>query len=107
MHMVVLRRAIYEQEPSIAARLAEGFESAKELAVKAYEEGLSSLPWVNLDLEYAQTILGKDVYPYGIKKNLPTLEAATLYSHEQGLTGRRFAVSELFVPETLDSFKRD
>jgi 4,5-dihydroxyphthalate decarboxylase len=107
MHMVVLRRAIYEQEPSIAVRLAEGFGSAKELAFEAYEEGLSSLPWVNLDLEYAQTILGKDVYPYGIEKNLPTLEAATLYSHEQGLTGRRFAVSELFAPETLDSFKRD
>ncbi len=107
MHMVVIRRAIYEEEPSIAARLAEGFACAKEMAFEAYEEGLSSLPWVNLDLEYARRILGKDIYPYGIRKNLPTLEAATLYSHEQGLTRRRFAISELFAEETLDLFNRD
>jgi 4,5-dihydroxyphthalate decarboxylase len=107
MHMVVIRRALYEQEPSIAARLAQGFEAAKQLAFEAYEEGLSSLPWVNLDLEYAQQILGKDVYPYGIERNRSTLEAATLYSHEQGLTKKRFALNEIFAPETLDLFAND
>jgi 4,5-dihydroxyphthalate decarboxylase len=104
MHMVVIRRAIYEQEPAIAVRLAQGFQTAKQLAFEAYEEGLSSLPWVNLDLEYARQILGEDVYPYGVEKNLPTLEAAALYSHEQGLTQRRFEVSELFAKETPDLF---
>ena len=104
MHMIVLRRALWDEEPSIARRLTEGFEAAKKLAFEGYEEGLSSLPWANLDLEYAQQILGDDVYPYGVKKNLPTLEAATLYSHEQGLTKRKFAVSELFAKETLDLF---
>jgi 4,5-dihydroxyphthalate decarboxylase len=104
MHMIVIRRAIYEQEPAVAVRLAQGFEAAKHLAFEAYEEGLSSLPWVNLDLEYARQILGRDFYPYGVKKNLPTLEAATLYSWEQGLTKRRFDVDELFAKETLDLF---
>jgi 4,5-dihydroxyphthalate decarboxylase len=104
MHMIVLRRALWDEEPSIARRLTEGFEAAKKLAFEGYEEGLSSLPWANLDLEYARQILGDDVYPYGVKKNLPTLEAATLYSHEQGLTKRKFAVSELFAKETLDLF---
>jgi 4,5-dihydroxyphthalate decarboxylase len=107
MHMVVLRRALYEKDPSLAMRLARGFQAAKELAFEAYEEGLSSLPWVNLDLEYARQVLGQDVYPYGVKKNLPTLEAATLYSNEQGLTGRKFAVEELFAPETLEQFAAD
>jgi len=102
MHMVVLRRAIYEQDPSVATRLVEGFEAAKRAAFEAYEEGLSSLPWINLDLEFARQVLGKDVYPYGVRKNLPTLEAAALYSHEQGLTRRRFAVNELFAPETFE-----
>jgi 4,5-dihydroxyphthalate decarboxylase len=104
MHLVVVQRALYEQDPSIAVRLAQGFQTAKEMAFEAYEEGLSSLPWLNLDLEYARQILGEDVYPYGVKNNLPTLEAAALYSQEQGLTTRRFAVSELFAPETLDLF---
>jgi 4,5-dihydroxyphthalate decarboxylase len=102
MHMVVIRRAVYEQDPSIAARLCRGFEAAKQLAFEAYEEGLPALPWVNLDLEYARQIIGRDVYPYGVQNNLPTLESAALYSHEQGLTSREFTVEELFAPECLD-----
>jgi 4,5-dihydroxyphthalate decarboxylase len=102
MHLVVIRRAIYEQDPTLAVRLAQGFEEAKRHAFDAYEEGLTSLPWVHLDLEYARDVIGADVYPYGVKKNFPTLDAATRYSHEQGLTRRRFAVEELFAAETLD-----
>jgi 4,5-dihydroxyphthalate decarboxylase len=52
-------------------------------------------------LEYARQVLGQDVYPYGVKSNAATLEAAALYSYEQGLTQKKFAVSELFAPETL------
>ena len=101
MHMVVIRRAIHDQDPSLAVRLTQGFESAKEIAFEAYEEGLSALPWTNLDLEFARQVLGPDAYPYGVKKNQPTLEAASLFSHEQGLTPRRFAVDELFAEQTL------
>ena len=107
MHMVVIRRAIYEQDPSLAVRLTQGFQSAKKLAFEDYDEGLSSLPWVNLDLEYARAVLGQDVYPDGVKSNLPTLEAAALYSYEQGLTKTKFAVDELFAKETLDLFAGD
>jgi hypothetical protein len=39
-----------------------------------------------------------------VRDNLPTLEAATLYSHEQHLSERRLTVEELFAPETLDAF---
>ena len=104
MHMIVIRRAIYQQDPSLAARLTEAFDTAKHLSFEAYAEGLSCLPWVHLDLEYAQEIFGSDFYPYGVRKNLPTLEAATLYSNEQGLTKRKFEVDELFARETLELF---
>ena len=100
MHMTVMRKAIYEQDPSLAVRLSQGFQAAKELAFEDYQEGLASLPWVNLDLEYARQVLGADVFPYGIKANAATLEAATLFSNEQGLTKRKFAVEELFAPQT-------
>jgi 4,5-dihydroxyphthalate decarboxylase len=104
MHMVVIRRAIYEQDPSLAARLTQGFEGAKKLAFEGYEEDLTALPWTNLNLEYARQVLGPDVYPYGVKNNSATLEAATLYSHEQGLTQTKFAVNDLFAPETVELF---
>jgi len=101
MHMIVIRRTVYEQNPSLAARLTEGFEAAKRFAFQTYEEGLSALPWTSLDLEYARGVMGRDLWPYGVKNNLPTLEAATLYSREQGLTQRKFAPEELFAEETL------
>jgi 4,5-dihydroxyphthalate decarboxylase len=101
MHMVVMRRAIYEQDPPLAARLVAGFEAAKKIAFEGYEEDLTALPWTQLNLEYARQVLGHDVYPYGIKNNAATLEAAALYSHEQGLTKKKFAVEELFAQETL------
>jgi 4,5-dihydroxyphthalate decarboxylase len=101
MHLVVIRRPVYQRDPALAIRLTQAFAAAKRIAFEAYDEGLSTLPWVSLDLEYARGVLGEDICPYGVKNNLPTLEAATLYSHEQGLTPRRFAVEELFAPETL------
>jgi 4,5-dihydroxyphthalate decarboxylase len=104
MHLMVIRRALYEQDKDLARRLSEAFDAAKKIALDGYEEGLSSLPWANLDLEYARQIIGDDVYPYGVKNNLATLEAATLYSYEQGLTRRRFEVAELFAQETLGLF---
>lgn len=104
MHTIVMRRAIYQRDPMLALRLAQAFETAKRQALERYEEGLSSLPWANLDLDYAREILGHDIYPYGVAKNGKTLAAATLYSHEQGLTPRRLAIEELFAPETIDLF---
>jgi 4,5-dihydroxyphthalate decarboxylase len=102
--MTVMRRAIYEQDPSLAVRLSQGFQASKQLAFEDYDEGLASLPWIHLELEFARQVLGKDIAPYGIKNNAATLEAATLYSQEQGLTRRKFAVEELFAKETLELF---
>jgi 4,5-dihydroxyphthalate decarboxylase len=104
MHLVVLRRALYEKNPSIAIALARAFQRAKQKAYERLEEGLLPMPWMNLDLEHAQQAMGTDICPYGVKLNLPTLEAATMYSYEQGLTERKLPVSELFAPETLDLF---
>ena len=104
MHLVVIRRALYEKNPLIATALTRAFQQAKQQAYEKLEKDLLPVPWMNLDLEYAERAMGPDLYPYGINKNLPTLEAATLYSYEQGLTERKFTVSELFAPETLELF---
>jgi 4,5-dihydroxyphthalate decarboxylase len=104
MHLVVIRRTVYEQHPSIAAALALAFQKAKQKAYDRLAERLSPMPWANLDLEYARQVFGEDICAYGVKPNLPTLQAATQYSYEQGLTERKLEVKELFAPETLDLF---
>jgi 4,5-dihydroxyphthalate decarboxylase len=104
MHTVVMRRAVYEKQPFLAVELANAFQAAKDQSYERLEEKGFALPWLNLDLEFARQVMGRDIYAYGVKASLPTLEAATLYSHEQGLTKRRLEVSELFAPETMDLF---
>ena len=106
MHLVVVRRRLYEKNPSIARALTKAFHEAKQQAYERLEEGLFPVPWMNLDLEYARQSVGVDTYPYGVKMNLPTLEAATGYSYEQGLTDRKLSVSELFAPETIDPLSK-
>jgi 4,5-dihydroxyphthalate decarboxylase len=105
MHTIVMRRAIYEKQPALAVELTRAFQAAKEQAYARLEENTFPLPWLNLDLEFARGIMGRDIYAYGVKASLPTLDAATLYSYEQGLTRRRLAISELFAPETMDLFE--
>jgi 4,5-dihydroxyphthalate decarboxylase len=107
MHVVVIRRAVYDRYPQLATALCKAFEAAKQHSLERLKESLYPLPWLNLDLEYARHTMGDDFYSYGVKKNLPTLEAATLYSYEQGLTERRFEVSELFASETVELFNDD
>lgn len=107
MHLVVIRRELYEKKPAIAATLTRAFQTAKEQAYDRLKGDLLPVPWMKIDLEYAEQVLGTDLYPYGIKRNIPSLEAATLYAYEQGLTEKKLSVNELFAPETLDLFIDD
>jgi 4,5-dihydroxyphthalate decarboxylase len=102
MHTVVMRRSVYEKQPWLARSLAEAFQAAKKQSYERLQGDALALPWLNLDLEFAKGVMGQDIYAYGVQASLPTLEAATLYAHEQGLTKRKLEVRELFAPETLE-----
>jgi hypothetical protein len=39
--------------------------------------------------------------PYGVEKNMASLEALLKYNYKQGLTPRRIQVDELFAPSTM------
>ena len=59
------------------------------------------LPWLIAEYESAVSLFGEDFWPYGVEANRVTLEAATRYSYEQGLSSRKLSVEELFAPNTL------
>jgi len=106
MHVIALKREIYERNRWIAKALLDAFEDAK---VRAYQRlrdvsGMYSLPWLSLDREESQSVFGDDPFPYGVEANMATLEAATQYSYEQGLSARKVSVEEMFASETIDVF---
>lgn len=108
MHVVVLRREVYERDRWIAMNLFKAFEEAKRASqARITEIGLSHvpMPWLAQHARRWREIAGGDSWPYGIEGNRPTLEAFLQYAHEQGVAMRRLRVEELFAPETLERAK--
>ncbi len=108
MHVVVLRRDVYQAHPWVAQSLYKAFLAAKRIT---YEDMRitaalkTSIPWQTAAIEQTVALMGEDWWPYGFDANKHVLETFLRYHHEQGLSQRRLEPKELFAPETLESFK--
>jgi 4,5-dihydroxyphthalate decarboxylase len=96
-HTVVIRRSLVDRHPWLPTNLFGGFLQAKKVA----EARLKALARHYIQVG-ALVDLGPDPTPYGVAANRLALETALEYSYEQGLTGRRIALEELFDAGTLD-----
>jgi 4,5-dihydroxyphthalate decarboxylase len=106
MHLVVLRRDVYEQDRTLARRLYEAFVEAKARACDLLGRSTfltSSLPFQVAHVEETRALFGDDPFPYGLERNRHTLAAIARYVHEQGVASRAVAIDELFAPELLDT----
>lgn len=109
MHLVVLRRDVYEADPWIAGSLFAAFVAAKAAAVRRlhFTGTLAAmLPWLVVELEATDALLGRDYWSYGVERNRRELETAVRWAHHQGIARRPLAVEELFAPETLGLLDR-
>ena len=78
MHLLAVRRTLVESHPWLAASVTKAFYEAKHLAMaEMHEIGVlpTMLPWLQDDLKRAQSILGPDVWPYGVPDNRKEIEA--------------------------------
>jgi 4,5-dihydroxyphthalate decarboxylase len=108
MHVIAMRRKIYEENRWIAMSLYKAFVQAKELAyadLRRVGVLATMLPWVIAERDATLALMGADYWPYGLEANEKTLDAFTRYSFEQGISKRRVAPRELFAPEVLESYK--
>ena len=104
MHVIAMRRPVYEANPWIARNLLDAFETAKRAGLARLRDiQTSHLPsaWATDEMERVHQLLfpDGDRWPYGLEPNRPTLEAFLAYAHEQGVTRRRLACEELFPKE--------
>lgn len=101
MHLIAIRRDVYERHPFVASSLYHAMCAAKELAAVKMRAGVSlryMLPWMAADIEEIDDLFGGDAFPYGIEANRPTLEALMQYLHDQGLIASPIKIDDLFVP---------
>ena len=107
MHVVVVRRDVYEARPWVAQSLYQAFLRAKaEAAENLYDSSALRFmePWLNQHVEEARELLGDDYWSYGLDTNHRTLATFLRYHHEQGLSPRELRPEELFAPESTESF---
>ena len=101
MHLIALRRDVYEANPFIASSLFDAMCESKERARRRMRDlGMLQymLPWMTADIDELDETFGGDAWPYGIEPNRPTLAALMRYLWEQGIIKSEIAIEELFVP---------
>lgn len=109
MHVVVIRGAVYERHPWVAANLLTAFSLAKRNSVARLAEPTASrvpLPWAADFLrDCAGLLFDGEYWPYGVEPNRVTIEAFARYAFEQGVASRLMQPDELFAREVLSTFK--
>jgi 4,5-dihydroxyphthalate decarboxylase len=108
MHVIVIRRAIYDEHPWVAQTLYKTFCAAKDLCMRElYDTNILrvSLPWTSAEYEQTRELMTEDYWPYGLAENRSNLETLHGYLFEQGLIKRKLNLEELFARETLEVFK--
>lgn len=104
MHVIAVKRQVYEANPWIARNLMDAFEEAKRASFERLRNiQASHLPtaWGPEEMERVHRLLfnGSEPWPYGLEPNRATLEPFLTYCAEQGVTERRVAPEELFPKE--------
>jgi 4,5-dihydroxyphthalate decarboxylase len=101
MHLIAIRRDLYERHRWIATSLYKAFVESKRraLARMRYAGSLGyMLPWLLAEIEEIDAVFGGDAWPYGIEPNRPTLQALVQYMLEQHFIAKAIPIEDLFVP---------
>lgn len=108
MHVIGVRRELAERHRWLGSSVFKAFAQAKAACLPALTEVAAlkvTLPWVAQEAEDTRALMGEDFWPYGIDGNEKTLDAFLSYHHEQGLSSKKLALEDLFIPSTLEKFK--
>ena len=107
MHVVAVRRDVYEQYPWVAQSFTKALHLAKrEAMANLYDSSALrfTLPWLIQGVEETRALMGEDYWSYGLEANTTTLSTFLRYHHEQGLSRRLYEPAELFAPESTEAF---
>jgi 4,5-dihydroxyphthalate decarboxylase len=106
MHVIAIRRAVFERYPWVATNMLKAFEEAKRRSLERMNDLTASrfpVPWSSsLSSEWAKGF-GDDAFPYGLEGSRRTLDAFCRFAHDQGVTAKRMTPDDLFPKEVRAS----
>jgi 4,5-dihydroxyphthalate decarboxylase len=108
MHVVVIRRPLYDANRWVAQALFKGFVEAQRMAYEDLHQTAAlkiMLPWLIRHVADTERVMGRDFWAYGYAPNVDAIDTLLRYHHRQGLSPRQLKPHEIFAPETLESYK--
>lgn len=108
MHVIAVRRALFERYPWVAMNLLKAFEEAKQRSLERMSDLTASripVPWsASISAEWGKGF-GNDPFPYGLEDNRKTLDAFCRFAHDQGVTAKKMTPDDLFPKEVRASVR--
>jgi 4,5-dihydroxyphthalate decarboxylase len=108
MHVVALRRDVFERDPWVAMNLVKAFEEAKRRSIARLGDVTAShapLAWLGDHVARMRELFGDDPFPYGVDANRRTLDAFLQYAFEQGVCHRLLDAEQLFPEQVRSRFR--
>lgn len=100
-HLIVVKDALLQEHPWLAAELYRLFAAAKEHYLAQLRTATALRP-EDEAVRNLQPIFGADPLPYGVAPNRQTLEAFIQFNVEQQIIPRPVAVEDLFPRSVLE-----
>ena len=108
MHVIVIRRDVYNSHPWVAQSLFKAFCLARDLSYRNLAEASAlhcTLPFLMSEFETTRRLMGEDFWPYELEKNRGEIDTFIQYALEQGLIDKRIEPEGLFTENTLSAHK--
>jgi 4,5-dihydroxyphthalate decarboxylase len=108
MHVIAMRRAVFERYPWAAMNMLKAFEQAKERSLERIGDLTASripVPWSASIVDDTSKSFGADPFPYGLEANRKTLDAFCRFANDQGVTAKRLTPDDLFPKEVRASVR--
>ena len=106
MHLLVLRRSVYEADPGLARALYRLFRDARDASAAELRDADAPrvmLPWLVDETERVAALMGSDFWAYGVARNQQVLDACLRYLERQSLLQAPITVESLFADEVRDT----
>ena len=100
MHLIVIKKKLYDAHPFVAKSLFNAFESSKKAALlrmKNYSALRYMLPWMTDEIDQLEEVFGEDPWTYGLETNSATINTMMKFMVQQGMIKKALSMDDLFV----------
>jgi 4,5-dihydroxyphthalate decarboxylase len=97
LHLVVLRRPVWEANRWVAHALTEAFDRCNASFAASQRGFPYAVPWLEAELDETAALMGENFYSNGLEQNRAQLELFNELAFTAGIIGRRVGVDECFA----------